>query len=79
MNTPGKHHQAASSLLLALEGAAAANLPRRQVLIDWLRDFRGRAAHPGVRIDAADLADLTAIQDYLSVNQVAATPRSTPA
>lgn len=69
------HQVFATSLLADLDSATARNLPRREVLVAWLVDFIDRSARRGFSLGATEVADLTAVHDYLVVSQVASTPR----
>ncbi len=66
----------AKSLLADLERNTPANLPRRGVLVDWLRDFLVRSDQGGFRLESSQVEDLTAVHNYLVTERVPTTPRA---
>ena len=48
-------------------------LPRREILIDWLNDFLGRAEKSSYELGETEAADLVALDQFLRRKRVPAT------
>jgi hypothetical protein len=66
----------ASSLIADLSTPEAHPVMRREVLLDWLREFLRRSGAKGYRPDPVDVENLIALDQYLRVNRLPLTPRA---
>jgi len=66
----------ATSLLTDIQAAARSEMPRQEVILDWLGEFLLRSKKRGFVMVQADVDDLNALDLFVRVNQIAATVRS---
>jgi len=75
MKTTTAHQTYASSLLHDITAASADQLPRREILLDWLADFLRRTAAQGYAVAANDVENLVALDKFVRVNRIPASQR----
>jgi hypothetical protein len=69
------HRAYALSLLADLNAPDAQAQPCRDTLLDWLQLFLRRADARGFRATDADVENLIALDQYVRINRIPATPR----
>lgn len=75
MNPVEFHRAYALSLLADLSAPDAQAQPCRDTLLDWLQLFLRRADARGFRVSDADMENLIALDQYVRINRIPATPR----
>lgn len=75
MSTLELHRTYALSLLTDLSAPDAQAQPCRDTLLDWLRVFLRRTDARGFRASDADVENLIALDQYVRINRIPASPR----
>ena len=68
-----KHHEElthARALRANIVGAPEVWLPRREILVNWLDGFAGRAAKAGYELQPTESDDLRAVEQFLRKHKV---------
>jgi hypothetical protein len=66
----------ARSLLADIQGAPDTALPRRELIVEWLRSYLLRSHRSGSAEEAAETGDLLALEQFLRAHDV---PAASPA
>jgi hypothetical protein len=75
MNELKTYQTYATSLLADIQAVAKNDLPRREVILDWLDEFLLRSKKRGFVMGQTDVDDLTALDLFVRVNQIPASVR----
>ena len=62
----------ARSLLADIEGASDTLIPRRETIVEWLKDYLYRSHRRGYVVELAETDDLVALDAFLRSQQVPA-------
>jgi hypothetical protein len=71
MNTHNTHLVHARALLADIQAAPDTYIPRREILTEWLSSFLVRAQAPRYDLGDTEVADLTALDQFLRGKHVA--------
>jgi hypothetical protein len=63
----------AQSILADIQGAPDTVLPRRDLIVEWLRSYLQHPDRSGSAAEAADAGDLLALEQFLRAHDVPAT------
>ena len=74
MNTLNEHLLQARALRADIIAAPEVWLPRREILLQWLDGFLGRAKTPSYALGETEEADLTALDRFLRTKKVPVAP-----
>jgi hypothetical protein len=70
MHSPTKHLSHARALLADIAGSPTIYLPRRDILVEWLQAFVGRAQATSYDLPDTEAKDLAALDEFLRANNV---------
>lgn len=70
MNQNSEHLRHARSLQADILAAPDIWLPRREILLEWLKSFLVRAAAPRYELDVCEASDLRALDQFLRRQKV---------
>jgi hypothetical protein len=70
MSTNNEHLIHARALQADILAAPSVWLPRREILLEWLKAFLARAAAPRYELDENETSDLRALDQFLRKQKV---------
>ena len=71
------YQEYATSLHTDIHAVVKDGIPRREVLLDWLDDFLLRAKKRGFQMEQAEVDNLIALDQFVHMNGIPATVRTT--
>ncbi|HZL46762.1 MAG TPA: hypothetical protein VFC28_11085 [Opitutaceae bacterium] len=76
MTESSNYQTYATSLLADFRALNKGDVPRQEVLTDWLEDFLLRARRHAFTIGPTDVENLNALDDFVRLNRIPATARA---